>query len=226
MKKIIVLGISSFLAFTNFNIRASESIVENKVDSSESEQITSGMFGELNESEQVLELPDGGFLHGKVELYDGDKLIVIYDSDVDSKAITIKNARKRIARQIEKGATDRQITTAGIPTKRYLLSYGSSYQSKPFSGSGWRFSGYQFGIPGSGYPADEYYLRWSTHGDSGRVGTYVDAINTLNSRVGKLYGNPIYEGNSYWFTYGAQGQIYFTYNPNPGTYYYVKNIDL
>lgn len=226
MKKIIVLGISSFLAFSTFNIRASESILENEVDSSEAEQITSGMFDELDESEQVLELPDGGFLHGKAELYDGNKLIAIYDSDVDSQAITIKNARKRIARQIEKGATNNKITTVGIPTKRYLLSYGSSYQSKPFSGSGWRFSGYQFAIPGPGFPADEYYLRWSTHGDSGRVGNHVEAINTLNSKVGKLYGNPIYEGNSYWFTYGALGQIYFTYNPNPGTYYYVKNIDL
>ena len=57
------------------------------------------VFPDLSDDDLVIELPDGGYLYGKCEVYDiSDQTspIIIYDSTLDSNAIPVKNARNRI----------------------------------------------------------------------------------------------------------------------------------
>ena len=57
------------------------------------------VFPDLSDDDLVIELPDGGYLYGKCEVYDiSDQTspIIIYDSPMDSNAIPVKKVRNRI----------------------------------------------------------------------------------------------------------------------------------
>lgn len=71
-------------------------------------------------------------------------------------------------------------------------------------------------------PADGtgYYLRWTSINDSGHVGSYDNAVNTMN---GTTQGMELQVGISRSYQNGYSGQIYYTYNPLSGTKYYVEN---
>lgn len=105
---------------------------------------------------------------------------------------------------------------SSVPTQVMQLSAGQIYISKAFSGSGWRFSGYQFVAD----PNTGYYLKWTTYIDDGRVGSASYANDTLR---GQTHGIEIYKGQPKYISYGPNGQIYYTYNPINGTYYRVEN---
>lgn len=139
---------------------------------------------------------------------------------MDSNAIPVKKAKNRI--KYRQTAFPTQTYGAKPPGTDtiYILDYGSEYNSNPFSGNGWRFSGKQFKAK-SGTGGD--YLRWTSYIDSGRVGNYNEAYATTNS--GTIQGTALEIGVPIWNSEGNLGQIYYTYNPLAGTYYNVANIN-
>ena len=144
------------------------------------------LFSGLDDNESVIELPNGGYIYG-----DGKVKIFDYLDYIEGKL---------------------------VPIETYDLNkdINKIYISKAFSGSGWRFSGYQFVAD----PNTGYYLKWTTYIDDGRVGSASYANDTLR---GQTRGAEIYKDQSKYISYGPNGQIYYTYNPINGTYYRVEN---
>lgn len=179
------------------------------------------LFSGLDDNESVIELPNGGYIYGNGEVkifdyldYIEGKLVPIetYDLNKDINKITIEDAKQQlyIAKDIP------MTRGSSVPTQVMQLSAGQIYISKAFSGSGWRFSGYQFVAD----PNTGYYLKWTTYIDDGRVGSASYANDTLR---GQTHGIEIYKGQPKYISYGPNGQIYYTYNPINGTYYRVEN---
>ena len=160
------------------------------------------------------------YIHnGEVKIFDyldyiEGKLVPIetYDLNKDLNKITVEDAKQQlyIAKDIP------MTRGSSVPTQVMQLSAGQIYISKAFSGSGWRFSGYQFVAD----PNTGYYLKWTTYIDDGRVGSASYANDTLR---GQTHGIEIYKGQPKYISYGPNGQIYYTYNPINGTYYRVEN---
>ena len=179
------------------------------------------LFSGLDDNESVIELPNGGYIYGNGEVkifdyldYIEGKLVPIetYDLNKDINKITVEDAKQQlyIAKDIP------MTRGSSVPTQVMQLSAGQIYISKAFSGSGWRFSGYQFVAD----PNTGYYLKWATYIDDGRVGSASYANDTLR---GQTHGIEIYKGQPKYISYGPNGQIYYTYNPINGTYYRVEN---
>lgn len=179
------------------------------------------LFSGLDDNESVIELPNGGYIYGNGEVkifdyldYIEGKLVPIetYDLNKDLNKITVEDAKQQlyIAKDIP------MTRGSSVPTQVMQLSAGQIYISKAFSGSGWRFSGYQFVAD----PNTSYYLKWTTYIDDGRVGSASYANDTLR---GQTHGIEIYKGQPKYISYGPNGQIYYTYNPINGTYYRVEN---
>ncbi len=179
------------------------------------------LFSGLDDNESVIELPNGGYIYGNGEVkifdyldYIEGKLVPIetYDLNKDINKITVEDAKQQlyIAKDIP------MTRGSSVPTQVMQLSAGQIYISKAFSGSGWRFSGYQFVAD----PNTGYYLKWTTYIDDGRVGSASYANDTLR---GQTHGIEIYKGQPKYISYGPNGQIYYTYNPINGTYYRVEN---
>ena len=179
------------------------------------------LFSGLDDNESVIELPNGGYIYGNGEVkifdyldYIEGKLVPIetYDLNKDINKITVEAAKQQlyIAKDIP------MTRGSSVPTQVMQLSAGQIYISKAFSGSGWRFSGYQFVAD----PNTGYYLKWTTYIDDGRVGSASYANDTLR---GQTHGIEIYKGQPKYISYGPNGQIYYTYNPINGTYYRVEN---
>lgn len=179
------------------------------------------LFSGLDDNESVIELPNGGYIYGNGEVkifdyldYIEGKLVPIetYDLNKDLNKITVEDAKQQlyIAKDIP------MTRGSSVPTQVMQLSAGQIYISKAFSGSGWRFSGYQFVAD----PNTGYYLKWTTYIDDGRVGSASYANDTLR---GQTHGIEIYKGQPKYISYGPNGQIYYTYNPINGTYYRVEN---
>ena len=179
------------------------------------------LFSGLDDNESVIELPNGGFIYGNGDVmifdyldYIEGKLVPIetYDLKKDINKITVEDAKQQlyIAKDIP------MTRGSSVPTQVMQLSAGQIYISKAFSGSGWRFSGYQFVAD----PNTGYYLKWTTYIDDGRVGSASYANDTLR---GQTHGIEIYKGQPKYISYGPNGQIYYTYNPINGTYYRVEN---
>lgn len=183
-------------------------------------------FQNMNDDEKVLALPNGGFLHGEGTLYnvkDPNKAIEVYNSKTDPKSITVGQAKKVLEDQKNNAVTDvlssESIPRGATPPSALInLSYGGSYTSDYFNGSGWRFAGYLFAAVNSS-GSD---LRWESHGDQGCIGTKQQAINTLDS--GYAEGTLINNGE-YLYLYGWVAKTYYVFNPPSGVYYYVGNVD-
>lgn len=180
------------------------------------------MFENLEDSDSVLHLPQGGYLHGTCEVYDAsspDTLIATYDSQNNPASITVRQAKKEMKASRSSGISTYGANPPGTDTL-LVLKYGADYTSEPFSASGWRFGGKQFKAA-SGSGGD--YLRWTSYVDGGRVGNYNEAYATKNS--GTIQGTALEAGVSVWNSEGNLGQIYYTYNPLAGTYYNVANVN-
>ena len=130
------------------------------------------LFSGLDDNESVIELPNGGYIygHGEVKIFDYSDYIEgnlvpieTYDLNNDTNKITIEDAKQQLC--ITKDIP--MARGSSVPTQVMQLSAGQIYISKTFSGSGWRFSGYQFVAD----PNTGYYLKWTTYIDDGRVGT-------------------------------------------------------
>ena len=176
-------------------------------------------FFDQIDDDRVLPMPDGGFLHGEiieVDAEDPSKVIGIYNSALDPNAVTVDEAKKIMSGEKSYVTLSPRGATPPTGWSIKILAANDEYISDAFSGSGWRFSNYMF------RPADGtgYYLRWTSINDSGRVGSYDNAVNTLN---GNTQGMELQIGISRSFQNGYSGQIYYTYNPVSGTKYYVEN---
>jgi hypothetical protein len=185
------------------------------------DEIEYKMLEELNETDKVLELPNGGYLYGTgvatvydyEEYVDGQRNpIEIYDLSEEENMITVEEAKENLE---NKDSLETRGTS--VPTQIMTLGAGVVYVSNTFSGSGWRFSGYQFLAEAS----TGYYLKWTTYVDDGRVGNTSQAITTL--RGYGIQGIALYANASQWLNFGPNGQVYYTYNPINGTYYRVEN---
>lgn len=186
------------------------------------DQIAKDRFSHLKDSDSLLVLPDGGFLHGEAIVTsneDPNEVVAHYNSATDPNAITVSQAReimetnenKATFYDLEKVITPRATQPSGTT---WGLSLGASYSSSAFTGSGWRFAGYLFKAINSAGP----YLNWRAHIGSGVVGTATEAWNTYSSGV--AIGEAIYAGGS---TRMSGTSTFYTYNPVKGTYYVVSN---
>ncbi|EIB6520122.1 hypothetical protein K9D97_002735 [Enterococcus faecalis] len=174
-------------------------------------------FSNLKDSDKILVLPDGGFLHGEATITDTttNEIIARYNSETDSNSVPVSNVKtilnSVLTTSVDNVPTPRRATP---PNQSITLGNGGEYSSSPFSASGWRFGGYLFQSDPSTGPA----LLWASYKDSGVVGTETQAWNTLNS--GTPIGESISAGGSTYIYYKA---CYYTYNPISGSYYYVAN---
>ena len=174
------------------------------------------VFFDQIDDDRVLPMPDGGFLHGEiieVDAEDPSKVIGIYNSAIDPNAVTVEEAKKIMSG--EKSYVTYSTRAASPSTSVYYLSAYADYTSQEFSGTGWRFSNYYF-LPTVG-TGD--YLLWQSKVDSGRVGSFSEAYDTLH---GTLSGMEL-PANTFKYYKNSNGQQYFTYNPLSGTRYYVAN---
>lgn len=175
----------------------------------------SNFLDNLDESESIVVMPDGGILYGgEFEIYYSnmpDKPLVI-DTETSPHAITVgdykeHNPSSSIA---EPFGADPANQTYVIPDRGY-------YASNSFTGSGWRFAGYNF------RPADNTgaYLKWSTYGDSAMIGSVFEA--TYTKIYGSAYGRLINPNTAFYYTGYGNMTTYYTYNPKSGAYCIVMN---
>lgn len=174
------------------------------------------VFFDQVDDDRVLPMPDGGFLHGEiieVDAEDPSKVIGIYNSSLDPNAVTVEEAKKIMSG--EKNYVTFSTRAASPSTSVYYLKANGVYKSDTFSGTGWRFSNYYF-LPMVG-TGDA--LLWTSFNDSGRVGNFSQAYDTLH---GTLSGMEL-PANVAKYCTTPNGQQYYTYNPLSGTYYIVSN---
>ena len=216
LKMLTVIATVAMVQSTQLNVSAAEYHEPIIFDDSLSVE---EMFFDKVDDDRVLPMPGGGFLHGScvvVDARDESRILGIYNSRLDTNAVSIEEAKRILAGETKYVSVAARGAT--IPTGWDVWVRGSPTTSIPrqLSASGWRFSNYMF-KPESG-PGD--YLRWTSINDSGRVGGYEDAQNTLN---GNVSGMELPIGQSRWYSKGSAGQIYYTYNPVTGTKYLVEN---
>lgn len=207
IKKCICLCLMIFIMNPITSVKANE--VDN------SEILMNTLFEGLDETDKVLELPDGGFLYGEAMDVDAEDETIVYESynsQTDENSITVKEAVEII--QNEESI---QLRGSGLPSQTRLLAAGAIYTSNTFSGSGWRFGGYYFKSGGNGD-----WLKWHTFNDDGRVGDIGDATSVKNN-AGSSRGMNLYVGYPQYLNTANGGLVYFTYNPKSGTYYRVEN---
>lgn len=181
------------------------------------------IYSRYSDDASILVLPDGGLLHGEMvetSVKTGEE-VANYNSDTDPNATTWGAIKDKVTQQ--KTAVnnytellDNQPKGTTPPSTVRGLSYGASYTSNYFSGSGWRFAGYLFKATNSTGPL----LRWESHNDNGVIGTETQAWNTLDS--GYAEGTLINK-NAYLYLSGTK--CYYNHNPQGGTYYWVGNVD-
>lgn len=219
LKMLSILGVICCLPFTSLIVNAADYHESYETDY---ENMVDGMFEGLDEDALVLEMPEGGFLYGQCTDYDANNPTIVlgeYDSETDKNSITVSEAKEKLLSEINEGGIELFGATPPESNTLRTLNYGDVYTSKPFSGSGWRFSNLQF-KPASGTGK---YLRWSSYVDSGRVGNYNEGYATKYG--GSEQGTSVKAGATIWNSEDGLGQIYYTYNPIAGTYYVVANVN-
>lgn len=102
-------------------------------------------------------------------------------------------------------------------TPKTLAHYETYVSSLFTNNNGWRFGEVKFRAD----PKTGHWLLWNSRGDSGRVGTVVDARRTYQN--GGQYGTAI--GKNEWKYVNTEGdwQIYYTFRPAMNSGYIVAN---
>lgn len=213
MKKLMILVVFTSMGILfSQNAYAAEFREPTQVeDNVEKEEWIDGLFQDIDPSDKVIVLPDGGWLHGEATVtYEDAKgeSVVELNSETDKNAVTVEVVKEVLTDKLEKGElttnnNNPMLRGASVPKAEYTLKMMASYESNIFAVDGWLFSGYRFS-PAANTGA---YLRWVSHGDSGMVGRSTDAASTLNGRLsGRLLN-----ANTYTYVEGSH-MIYYSYN--------------
>ena len=175
---------------------------------------------DINENQMIIADPDGGgyfySLDGSSEFSDSDIQQVGGVVMSVSEYEMIQEKKDAMVDGIELFAPISLYSTNPFNKPTKVIPNRLAYTSNPFSGNGWRFSGYRF-LPASGTGV---YLAWRVEGDAGRVGTYDHARNTYN---GHIQGVPVDPGQRKYVASDSTGLLFYTYNPVPGSRYIVEN---
>lgn len=87
----IVLGLSLIFLVSMVHINANEAKKENI-------KYPTNYLSEWNENDKVIQLPDGGYLKGEAILHKEDGIVIVYNSETDSDAMTVKEVRESFAK--------------------------------------------------------------------------------------------------------------------------------
>ncbi len=108
MKKQIMLGLvflcsSSFVQLIDVSAESKTTMHDESSEIAtiirKQAEIVESMFSNLEETDKVLELPDGGYLHGKAMFYDSNSVIIseensiVYNSDTDPNSKTVAEVK-------------------------------------------------------------------------------------------------------------------------------------
>jgi hypothetical protein len=184
-------------------------------------------LNKFDDSDTIIILPDGGFLHGEATVSSNSnpqKIIAHYNSQTDQTAVKVGSLKKVLSENgtislLGVNLSQDKVQGANVPSETMTLGYGAEYSSNSFSGSGWRFEGYFFKAINSPLPN----LIWSSHVDSGLVGTRTQANYTHNNGKQELYDNTFVNIGARPAVSGTR--VYYSFSPKDGTYYYVGNVD-
>ncbi|MDR0921120.1 MAG: hypothetical protein LBM95_01925 [Lactobacillales bacterium] len=215
------------LSVVNIEARAQEQNGPEQAPILRSDAEVTTRFTGMNDSDSLLILPDGEFLHGEVEIStidEPEKILEKYNSNTDPKAKTVAEIKRSWKTQpvelldnvIKENDLLRGAAPAPLSALKTLVG-GETYLSNGFSGRGWRYAeSYYRPATGTGK-----FLRWETIKDSGIVGDREDANKTYRTGIG--YGYKIYPGHPQSVTGINNTLTYYTYNPIKGSYYSVAN---
>lgn len=181
-------------------------------------EITEPSTIQVNDSQLVQVLPEGGFIYNS----DGSST---FDSGMveqnNSSLMTYQEYKNLPSQNSSISGTElfRPMLRAASPHGQTgkVLARNETYVSDTFSGSGWRFSNLKF-IAANGTGT---WLRWTSINDGGRVGHYDAALDTYQGR--SIRGTALQTGQSKYVDTQGDWLYYFTYNPVNGTKYMVEN---
>lgn len=179
-------------------------------------------LSELPDNQVVMSLPEGGFIanadgssefsQSQVEQNGGTlQTIAEVKEQQDKQATALVSGAELFS---QRDSAFRNANPYTIWTR--VLGDHQYYESLPFGGRGWQFSGLKFRpAPGTGS-----YLAWHVEGDSGRVGTFAQAEATY---LGNTQGVPIYIGQRQYVDSAGQWLMFYTLNPAGDSKYIVEN---
>ncbi|EOL47145.1 hypothetical protein RV11_GL002667 [Enterococcus phoeniculicola] len=228
MKKIILIAVI-FIGGIFYSTTAKASVFGREEIPADTQEtyFQENFLSEFSDSDKLTVLPDGGVLHGRATVSSVDDpsiIISTYDSATDSQAISVGELKKLYKAEKELSdlgyvylSTDDKSTS--VPTKIMSLDYGASYSSNKFTGSGWRFGGFLFKAINSPFPN----LIWSSHVDSGLVGTKSQANYTHDNGSQSVYQGVFVNVDQRLSV--SNTRVYYSYSPKDGTYYFVGNVD-
>lgn len=222
------LVISSMMPMGSLNAKESDlSNAKSKINESVIEKQIDMMFSRFDTTRKILLLPDGAYLQGEAKDYVDDAssddnlaLIAIYNSETDTRAISVETAKDMEKKVMMGGYINLPIITrgTGVPETKRTLEYGDRHLSAPFTEPGWRVSNIKFyPSEGSGGP----YLKWTSYSDSGLVGNTSQCLHTINN--GPLEGTILNAGITDTVL-STDWMMYYTKNPVHGTKYLVENV--
>lgn len=231
------LALGTILLSTTFAIQADAAVSDSVIQ--RAKRSITEQFSDLKDSDKVIPLEDG-YLHGKAYKVPSNTLRISantpydYDSETDSRSITVEEAKKdSLDKFIKESEMDSIKPFAAYPPPIRqdgpALSAGSSYHSKAFSGRGWRYSEKWFinVCKAGGYTYFQGPLSYQSHMDGGRVGDWGD-VHSMTV-LDQISGVAIEANAPFKNVYPSSGQpwlLYYTYNPIPGTTYTVVGTGL
>lgn len=185
-----------------------------KVEALQEAEQTNYRFVGFSESEKVLKLPSGEYLQGKMIVKTGLTEVVL-DSSSNPEAMTLEEAKKTVTK--DEVSTQQSFLRGEVPTFTLRqLEYGAIVDGAFSSGAGWHSIPYVYqSIVGGPY------TRFGTFGDSARVGTAQQAVQTF---LGNIQGTEL-SANTYQYFSGIN--TIYTYYPDNSNYaqtYQVANI--
>ncbi len=193
--------------------------------------VSSIPFQDLKDTDSILVMPSGIYLHGKATILNGEnsEIVATYNSDQPLsnkndgiKKITVAEARQEINKNtgiplplFSSSKTNRP------PTEVVGINPGGSIWQNISLGPNWQFSRSYF----ASWPQSSgQYLLWKAHVDDGRIADKNASIRQYNDQAG-AYGELIkasspaayYRGDN-WYE-----MAFNSYNPLSGTSYEAAN---